>query len=267
MTTNNPSHYMYFDPNPITDPLELNYDTVKNEFYDLLRFEQHIKNTGGENPALNWGMEMGKKLNRESMSFDGAPLYFGNFKAIPVFLRKSLLDDAEKRDMVWGEKEQRRIYHTRLKQMPFLRDWIDANFDAIGAVTFNIMHPGTTLNHHWGLDRRYLRCHLCFKADPYCVFDIQGEQHAWKEKEIFGFDDGSVLHGTAHRGSDFRIIMLFDVLKTSLRPYTKNWNCRDDWTTWDGTKQRPPREQWPAVTDWKQLEQESNWEKRNVAQS
>jgi len=39
---------------------------------------------------------------------------------------------------------------------------------------------------------------------------------------FWGFGD----HGTKHEGEDFRIIMLVDILKSAVKPFAKNWNCR-----------------------------------------
>lgn len=251
------SHYIYFNSNPITDPLFTLYDSIKYEFYELLRFEGHLAKN--EQDLIDWDIIHGKKINAVMSGTDNKILYSGKLKSMPLYLRDTLTDESEKEGLGWKENETERLWNTRLRIMPVLNAWFRTNKETIGQITFNVMAPGATLTHHWGLDRRYIRMHLCLKADPACVFDIQGERHAWIEKELFGFDDGNVFHGTAHRGNDYRIIMMIDVLKDIIEPYAKTWPVNMAWSDWDGRKNRPPRNEWPESPNWKDLEDYVNW--------
>lgn len=216
--------YIYFDPNPLTSFLEKNWKTIRSEFYSLLESVDVLDSENNIEPNQ-------KNLSAQKPNaLEGTPevLYLGSMKAVSVFFRDTLIDKFEKETLNWKPHEKLRI-HPYLDRMSFLRSFIYQHKEIIGSCTFNVSHPDTELRHHFGLDPSYLRLHLCLLEDDRCVFDIENHKHVWKEGELFGFDDCNVLHGTRHYpdGQGPRIIMLLDVKKDYLKPYSKTWPCRD----------------------------------------
>jgi aspartyl/asparaginyl beta-hydroxylase (cupin superfamily) len=155
-----------------------------------------------------------------------------------LFLRDSITDEKEKQALKWGSDEKKRWWPRRAENMPWLAEYVRTHEDYIAGVTFNASMPGSLLNHHWGLDPRYLRVHLCTEAAAGCVFNIEGWEHEWHDGELFAFDDANVLHGTRHGGTKPRSILLIDISKDLLRPYAITWPCRDA---------RPPRDRWAEI--------------------
>jgi len=166
-------------------------------------------------------------------------LYHGRFDGFSMLLRGSLLDENEKMAIGWRDDEQIRWNPSYWQSsMPFMTKYINDRMDFIGAVTFNTSHPGSILNHHWGLNQNYLRLHLCLDAAEGCVFDIEGWTHQWFNGELFGFDDANVLHGTTHTGNKPRTILIVDVWKSVIKKYATTWTCRI---------QRPGHETWDEI--------------------
>lgn len=211
--------YIYFQRSPIIDHLQNNWKDIRKEFYDALTFIKIFKE-GKIVP--NEVSTQGKKPNALDI------LYSGSFKGINLYIKDTLIDDYEKKDMDWKVKEKERI-NPLINKMPFIKEFFITNRKLIGSITFNISHPGSTLRHHFGLDPNYLRIHLCLLEDSRCVFDIENHKHVWKEGELFGFDDYYVLHGTKHYsdGAGPRIIMLMDIDKNYLKDYAISWPCRE----------------------------------------
>ena len=227
------SPYIRFNSNPITDPLIKNWTRIRDELWNyLIKKGARIENT--------WTDQIISKPNNITQQFQ-KPLYHGRFDGFSMFIRHSLLDDSEKRSISWKEDEQLRWDLTYWEEhMPFMTSYIGMVKDFIGSVTFNTSHPGSTLNHHWGLNHNYIRIHLCLDEADGCVFDIEGWRHQWKEGDLFGFDDANVLHGTSHVGSKSRTIMIIDVWKMAIKKYAISWPCRD---------QRPQSGNWPEIME------------------
>lgn len=226
--------YIYFNPNPFCDSLKSNWQTIRKELYDFMHVRGIVDKEG--NILSNDQTQSGVKPNALET------LYSGSFKSLCIYIKENMLDKFEMAAMNWqpGEKERWSPYARR---MGFLSPFIYAYKDIIGSAVFNISYPGSELKHHFGLDPDYLRLHLCIKEDAHCVFDIENHRHTWKEGELFGFDDGNVLHGTKHfiEGAGPRIILLMDVKKEYLKPFAKNWPCRET---------RPKISELPPLMGW-----------------
>ena len=217
------SPYWQFLPNPITDPLVENWETIRDQF-----FQHNIKFSSVSRTKPN-----GKTWASDSI------LYTGEIHTDCLMIRREQLSDYEKTSMGWLPNEQIRWWHNKKITQPCLWNWTETHQDYIGAVTFITSFPGAKLTHHWGCDEiDYTRIHICLTEDPDCVFNIEGWEHSWKTGECFGFDDGSVLHGTRHSGTKPRTILSIDILTTVMQPWVKNWSCR---------RPRPAKEFWPVI--------------------
>lgn len=236
----NESQYIYFNPNPILDPLTQNWQKIKEEF-DLW-LPSHIGKDG-----IYKDNTVGRKPNHvTNMQPEDLPVYSGIFKSMTTFIRDSLLDDREASHLGWQNFQKggpKYVLRTdRVVKMPIIGNWLLENFPIVGSVQYNICTPGSKLNHHWGLDYKYLRLHLVLKSAKNCYFDIENEKHEWVDGELFGFDDSMVLHGTKHMGDDYRVIVLIDILKEAVQPYAKTWPIKP----WQERKDRPKI----VITGW-----------------
>lgn len=213
------SNFIYFNQHPILDYLKDNWMLIRDEFFNWVPFL--ISN---ENNTSN-----GTKANYVStQQYLNDVVYKGVFKSIPVFMRDTLLDHNEAAASFWPGFQKKggakfMLREERVQAMPTIGKWIKENQDVLGSAQFNICMPDSHLNHHWGLDYRYLRFHLVLKEASGCIFDIENERHEWKDGELFGFDDSMVLHGTKHFGTEPRTIFIFDILKTAVKDSAKHW--------------------------------------------
>lgn len=208
------SNYISFMPNPITDPLVENWEKIRDEFSHYLL-----------------SVTLNNKPNYTTITFNDL-LYRGNFTCMSLYLKDTLVDGFEAKSMNWQKWQQPggdkfKVMQDHLNAMPTIKSWFEANREYIGGITYNNCKPGTKLSHHWGLDPNYIRLHLTLQEADGCVFDIENERRQWKDGELFGFDDCNVLHGTKHTGSSDRLIVLIDVKKEILKPFAKNWPCRE----------------------------------------
>lgn len=232
MTTQ--SQYIYFNRgNPTLDYLTDNWEKIRDEFNNW--YPTHIGPNGLFDPK-SWGT----KANHITLDQqDNGMVYSGMFKSMVTFIRDTVLDPQEADDLYWPDFQKGGptflLREERLKRMPVMGNWITENMDILGSVQYNICTPGSLLNHHWGLDYKYLRLHLVLDDAPGCVFDLEGEKHEWVNGELFGFDDSMVLHGTKHYGTKPRSILLVDILKTAVQSHAKTWPIKP----WLDRKDRP----------------------------
>jgi len=213
------SNYIYFNSNPILDYLTNNWQSIRNEFFNWAPTLINSENTTGNGTKANY---------ISTQQYLNDVVYKGIFKSIPIFMRDTLLDHNEAKASFWPGFQQKggakyMLREERLNAMPTIGSWVREHFNVLGSAQFNICYPGSHLNHHWGLDYRYLRFHLVLKEANGCVFDIENERHEWKDGELFGFDDSMVLHGTRHSGELPRTIFIFDILKTAVKDSAKHW--------------------------------------------
>lgn len=207
-----------------------NFDTIKDEFLIMGQRQKLVfKN---KHMVLNPNPTYAgyRKTNQKGL------MYKGEYRSIQLFMRSTLLDDIEKANGNWQPDETERIRYDFLHVAPFHKSWIHKYRDILGAVNYNISYPGSRLRHHFGLDPNYIRLHLGVVVnDDSCVFDIENWRYTWKEREIIGFDDYNVYHGTNHHidSKSPRSILMIDIDKNYLKPYALNWPVR--------TERIPPR--------------------------
>jgi hypothetical protein len=213
------SPYIYFNSNPITDPLINNFDLLKEEFF-IAAQQRKVASAAGKIINIRSVLKntnISPKLNNS--------MYSGNFNSITLYMTSLFLDEPEKKEVSWRDNEEERFAWNLLDLMPFTKSYLLEHKDAIGAFNYNVSYPGSRLEHHLGLNPNYIRLHYCLMASLGCVFDIEGWRHSWQEKELFGFDDGNVFHGTDHKISDYsqpRIILMIDMKKSYIDKYAKN---------------------------------------------
>lgn len=219
------SHYIKFKQNSFLDYLTDNWEKIRDEF--AVWFENHEKVYG---PKI--------KANVVTAQTQNLRLYEGMFKSVVIKIMDTLLIESEARSLHWENFRKqgalRCLYREQwLSEMPTLYKWVVENYDIIGSIQFNTCTPGSLLRHHFGNDPSYLRLHLTLKEAEGCLFNIENEVYQWKDGELFGFDDAIVYHGTKHIGTEDRVILVIDVLKTSVKEYAENWTIQEGLTKKD----------------------------------
>lgn len=219
------SHYIRFKSNPLLDYLKDNWKTIRDEY--IVWFEEHEKIYG---PKI--------KANVVTSQTQNLPLYTGMFKSSVIKIEDSLLLESEARSLHWenfGKQGAQKVLYREqwLQQMPTLYKWVTENYNIIGSVQFNTCTPGSLLRHHFGNDPKYLRLHLTLKEAKGCLFNIQNEVYEWKDGDLIGFDDAIVYHGTKHTGEENRIILIIDVLKSTVKEHAEVWSIQEGLTKRD----------------------------------
>ena len=79
---------------------------------------------------------------------------------------------------------------------------------------FSLLQPGTHIRPHVGYTGAVLRCHLGLIVPQGCEMRVGGETRSWREGQCLVFDD-TVEHEVWHRGSEDRVILLVDFLKSA----------------------------------------------------
>lgn len=220
------SPYIFFNQKcpPINELLD-NFDTIKSEFLALAR-RQKLAYRNKQMVLTPNPMYAGyNKTNQKGQ------MYKGTYKSIQLFMRSTLLDDIEKKNGNWQPDETERLQRKYVREAPFHLEWIRKYKDLVGAVNYNISYPGSRLSHHLGLNPNYIRLHMGVVVnDNACVFDIENWRYVWKERELMGFDDYYVYHGTNHsiESNSPRAILMIDLDKNYLKPYALNWPVRTE---------------------------------------
>jgi len=215
------SPYIYFNPNPAIQDLLDNFKTIKKEFMKLAT-HFHVTKT-------IYKLDDFPDDNSTNKTNQYDKMYTGKFKSIQLLTRDTLLDYLEKKTCNWEPNEKIRVNKNLRLVAPFHVKYMLKYMDILGAVTYNISYPGSNLKHHFGLDKDYIRVHLCIHESKDCVFDIENWRHVWKEGEVFGFDDYYVFHGTNHSATSTtpRSILMLDIKKTYLQEYATSWPIRN----------------------------------------
>jgi hypothetical protein len=213
------SNIIRFNPNPFTDYLLQNWETIRDEYIAqrLNKFGINLLEVQQESNKLN-GTTFHKKQ----------PLFEGNIHAGALYAHREVLTPYEFKTLQWGDDEIERFWNDNIEQMPTVGAWLKEWFPHIASAVFYTAQPGSKINHHYGVDTQQnnVRIHLCLTDDPKCVFDIENERHVWKAGEIFGFDDCNYYHGIKHGGTNPRSVLVIDVEKSFMKPYAINWPDR-----------------------------------------
>jgi hypothetical protein len=80
---------------------------------------------------------------------------------------------------------------------------------------FSLLKPGTHILPHHGMLNTRLICHLPLIAPEGCGMRVGAETRAWQTGEMLIFDD-SFEHEAWNRGTDSRIVLLFEVWRPEL---------------------------------------------------
>ena len=80
---------------------------------------------------------------------------------------------------------------------------------------FSLLRPGTHIRPHHGLLNTRLICHLPLIAPPGCGLRVGNETREWREGELTIFDD-SFEHEAWNRGSETRVVLLFEIWRPEL---------------------------------------------------
>lgn len=75
---------------------------------------------------------------------------------------------------------------------------------------FSILKPGAHIPPHTGVSNTRAIIHLPLVVPPGCEFRVGAETRPWVEGEAFAFDD-TIEHEAWNRGSEPRIVLIFDV--------------------------------------------------------
>jgi hypothetical protein len=203
-------HTGYIDvkDHPLTKLLENNWREILQEFNDnLLPIMKDKPNN-----------VMGSVKNQKDSN--GKLLYEGNIKSIFTRIAEESCSPNELRAVFGSTEETKLAGNTRLQdkrnKTPLLESILN-NFEPyLGTVGFNFMSPSTILSKHYGMVSKYIRFHLGLIIDPDAYFLIEGYQpRSWQEGKVWAFDDGEAFHGTVHKGSGNRLILLIDIDKAS----------------------------------------------------
>ncbi|RZM20875.1 MAG: aspartyl/asparaginyl beta-hydroxylase domain-containing protein [Sphingomonas sp.] len=80
---------------------------------------------------------------------------------------------------------------------------------------FSLLKPGTHIRPHHGMLNTRLICHLPLIAPEGCALRVGAETRTWRTGEILIFDD-SFEHEAWNRGTETRIVLLFEVWRPEL---------------------------------------------------
>lgn len=75
---------------------------------------------------------------------------------------------------------------------------------------FTTLHPGSHITPHSGGSNVVLTCHLGLIIPSGCEIRVDSEIRGWEEGKCLIFDD-SYMHEVWHRGSETRVVLLWDI--------------------------------------------------------
>jgi tetratricopeptide (TPR) repeat protein len=101
---------------------------------------------------------------------------------------------------------------------------------------FSRLKPGAHIPPHYGCANHRITVHLPLIVPPDCAIRVGDEVHAWREGELFAFDD-SFEHEAWNRSGEDRVVLIFESQNVDLTPDERfavqhcfdvrgNWNDR-----------------------------------------
>ena len=213
------SPFIEFYPNPFTDHLQQNWQGIRDEYYWYLRKHGIMD----DNNVITQ-----KKLQEHNpLPNSNDNLYTKEWTSDGFFVRPNILCEDQQARIYWGTEQYR--MKPEIYDCPNILYIYEKWKDHLGSIVFNISYPGSTLNHHYGVDSQYIRMHVCIKTEEHCTFDVENHRRGWNDGDVFGFDDANYWHGTIHRpeGKHERIILLVDITKEFVKTWAKTWPVRD----------------------------------------
>ena len=208
-----------FNSNPFTDHLKQNWQGIRDEYYWYLK-KHGIMN---EDNVITQ-----KKLqDHNPLPNSNDNLYTKEWTSDGFFVRPNILCEDQQARIHWSDEPYR--MKPEIYECPNILHIYETWKEHLGSIVFNISYPGSTLNHHYGVDSQYIRMHVCIKTEEHCTFDVENYRRSWKDGDVFGFDDANWFHGTNHspEGKHERIILLVDIAKTLVKSWAKTWPVRD----------------------------------------
>ena len=195
---------------PLVPAIIKNYDAIRKDFYDLKAKFLHTK----PNNIMT---------ERQGTS-TGKILYKGGFQLVFTRIADASCSKPEL-DAIYGPTEETRkraFENFKIKQSltPNLEQCLAPYLEFVGAVGFNVIHPGAKLNMHYGMCSDYIRIHMGIDCDPGAVFFVENlPPRSWEPRKVFAFSDGDAFHGTEHHGNDPRSILLIDIHKSAFKEF------------------------------------------------
>lgn len=91
-----------------------------------------------------------------------------------------------------------------------------------GVVTFgfSIMQPGCIIEPHRGYTSEVLRIHLGIYVNSHAAIMVGGQTRMWEAGKLLMFDD-TQTHSAWNRGSNERVVLLLDVMKSEISSYLR----------------------------------------------
>lgn len=86
---------------------------------------------------------------------------------------------------------------------------------ALPSVLFSVLEPGAHIPPHHGMTNTRLICHLPIVAPRDCSLRVGSETREWRFGKTLIFDD-TIEHEAWNRGSETRVVLLFDVWRPEL---------------------------------------------------
>lgn len=214
------SNYIRFNSNPITDYLTDNWQQIRDEYISYMQEKMSLNMLEVQSYSNKLNPVVPRGTTKEMK-----PLYTGNIVNKPLYVKKVSLGSIEQKMMNWKENEEERFWPDSLKNFPVTARWINNNSNICSGIYFATAQPGSKINHHYGIDTNYpyLRMHLGLITDHECLFNLENEQYAWKDGDLFAFDDNVVYHGIKHNGTIPRTVLIIDILKSVMRDYVINY--------------------------------------------
>lgn len=185
--------------------LSENYEQIKIDFNGLKNF---------------LGSKTQNVMGPTQKESNGKILYEGQFQSVFTRIAEEACSPPEIKS-IFGTTEESRAaamerFNIKRSITSALEKCLEPYIDYVGCVGFNIIHPGSKLNMHYGMCNDYVRIHMGITCDPGAVFYLEKlPPRAWVPGELFAFDDGLAFHGTEHKGVTPRCILLLDIKKTA----------------------------------------------------
>ncbi|ELU10550.1 hypothetical protein CAPTEDRAFT_44878, partial [Capitella teleta] len=79
-----------------------------------------------------------------------------------------------------------------------------------GNALFSVLHPGTSIEEHYGPSNLRIRCHLGLDVPPRCALTVAKESKTWTEGQCLLFDD-SFLHCAENKSDEERAVLMLDL--------------------------------------------------------
>jgi len=134
------------------------------------------------------------KSVRNTQKYFEKDLYSGAWDVYPfLFFGEDFVDNQESCPKTWD----------LLKDIPGLT-----------TASFSILRPHTEIYPHTGFTPELLRHHLGLEIPANCSITVCGREFQWQQGKVFIFDD-TQEHSAYNRSDQDRVVLLFDVRKTS----------------------------------------------------